>query len=342
MCQWGRHSTLLSFNFCYACRCLLLTTSHPLAVTHIDCQGTTSWSKYDKGKAVGAACKRCTDIVKLAYSHLTWSEVCLKAKVNAQFRKEILSCFKVYDGSKKVNFYPQNVEAATVQGYRVCRELLFLASQDMVKMCGLGPSEVGLEEQQILDENNVPLKGVVISNNNFPLRRLQVFGSYSTNLIEDLTPEEQMLRKDQNKDMHSFLVREAVKARPKPMRSPVGVLSWEAVQKRVADHKAKASLEPAAENAQAPADEQAARAPLAEVAVAEVKKEEDADGAIGNDESESEAEAGLPVSALAGVPKPKQKRTKKERAPRGKKRGADNIGATAIRRRLSQKGPAGL
>ena len=259
----------------------------------------------------------------------------MKAKVNSTFKKELSNCFKVHDGVRKSTFYPQQVLASTGQGYRVSREMLFFSTADMQKMLGCTPSELGMEEQQILDENNQVLKGVAIANNNFPLRRLQVFGSYATVLEEEINKGDQMLRKDQNKDMHGFLVQEAIKARPKPMRGPGAVLTWEAVTKKYEEHKAKASLEPASRSSSNSRGRAQERAPLAPAAPAQQEPATGENAAA--EASESEEEEPLILGALAGVPKPKAKA--KTRHGSGKKRAP--AASPEPRRRLRQKLPPG-
>ena len=282
-------------------------------------------------------------MVRLAYSHLGWPEVCLKAKVNGMFRKELMSCFKVLDGQKKRSFYNQPVETSTAQGYRVCRELLFLSTPEMMKMCGCTPGDIGLEEQQILDENNNLIKGVAIANNNFPLRRLQVYGTYSTNLTEEISKGDQMLRKDQNKEMHGYLVQEAIKSRPKALRGGgSGYLTWDVLQKKADDYKAKASLEPVeVAAAAAPAAAEEPKAPLAEAQETTEKAE-----GIAEEQTESEDEGAMRRGALAGVPQPKRQRLTKPAAKQvakaaAKKRSAAMCVETGTRRRLCRKAPAG-
>ena len=242
-----------------------------------------------------------------------------RCKVNPGFRKELTAAVKVYEGAKGKSWTPQAVCAQTHQGYKVVRELLFMSSAEMQKLLGVGPQEIGLSPDTIVDEAGKSVDGLLLANPSQPFRRVEVFGMYATELSERVAAEDRQLRPDQGKETFEYFCEEAGKARPKAMRSQ-GLFTYNMVQEKVKAFQEKRTAEdslkvPLAEReGQAGGAEQLDVAPLANLQLQ--KKEEEVEEETESDEKDF-------LKAVPGKPNKKQAKkmlaSKKDSASRSRR-----------------------
>ena len=135
-------------------------------------------------------------------------------------------------GAKPKSWTPQSVSAQTHQGYKVIRELLFMSVAEMQKLLGAAPQDIGLSVDTIVDEAGHNIEGVLLANPAQPLRRVEVYGMYATELNERVAAEEKQLRPAQGRETFEYFCEEAGKSRPKAMRSQ-NLFTYKMVQEKV-------------------------------------------------------------------------------------------------------------
>ena len=74
-------------------------------------------------------------------------------------------------------------------GYRLEREYVFLDEEDCQREYGLGLKELasqGVKSEELMDERNVPVRGIILRDPSKPFRTLRVYGEFATSMGERL------------------------------------------------------------------------------------------------------------------------------------------------------------
>ena len=161
--------------------------------------------------AIGGKCRTC-GLIDASFPQLEWEGLVAKTRTDPGFRNLIMKAREVLMGKSVPDFNRDSVHSNSELKVTVTRDMLFIGVTEFERCFGKKAAQVDqIEIVEVKNENGVLEKGVVVADESFPWRRLQLSMSTGSSLETCVHQPDKQFRANQGEDAAKYVVSEQVR-----------------------------------------------------------------------------------------------------------------------------------